>query len=488
MKLKNNEVKLSIMFPLPTPFFYSNKEASSESWSLEKVKNTIEALTHRLLNFKFKTQSHVILIGENSIQYFIAIQAIRAAGHVAVPINKNTPLVKLHQIIADLNAVLLFCDKNYPLESQINQVSFLSDFFSLDKQSYPKITKLPLDRISLIIHTSGTAGQPKRVAISEKARRSFVLSQLILKNSKTSTLECTLVSSPLSHVLANNILESAYALKESAVVLSKFEPSSYLESIEKYGVTKISLVPSMLSLLLQNLEEIKKRNLNSVKHIYFSSEPLHQNLIEDAHFYFKNATIENCYGISEVGPNLFGPHPQGLKRPELSVGHPRKGFEYRLVNSELEIKSPFMMKGYFDQDLLTKSALTEDGFFRTKDLFSVDKNGFYYHQGRKDDLIITGGINISPTEIENIISSCPGVIECAVIKLKDDIKNERAFAFVIKSNNVPLNEEGLKKHMLLHGEPHLIPKNIFFIEKMPINENMKIDRAELKKWATNKIG
>lgn len=454
------------------------------------AQNKIDSFTKYLLTKNIPYQSRVIIIGQNSIWAFIAIMAIRKAGLVAVPLTNHQSNNQIKEIAKLTKAQLVVGEKQIDFEEKIEFINFhhLEQISEIHYEN--DIPKFPKDRIALIIFTSGSTGKQKGVSISEGARRAFIIANAVQEtenSSKNSPTTITIIATPFSHILANNLAESVFAKNQTMLLLPKFDPQQFINSVVKYKVSKLSMVPSMWSMILSKIPNLKDYDLSFVKHIYFSSEPLNHFQATEAEKYFYNAKIENCYGISEAGPNLFGPHPQDIPRPILSVGYPRKGIEYRIVNNELEIKTPFMMKEYINQPDLTKTAITADGFYKTKDQFSIDSNGFYFFNSRTDNLIISGGKNIYPQEIENILRSHDSVFDCAVISLADQLKGKKAYAFVVVKNNSTATEDILKEHILKQSSPSFIPKRIWIIEKLPMGANLKIDYKNLEKFALDEL-
>jgi len=166
----------------------------------------------------------------------------------------------------------------------------------------------------------------------------------------------------------------------------------------------------------------------------------------------------------------------------MSVGYPLPGIEYRLVNSILEIKSPSMLDSYTN----FASKLTNDGYFVTGDIFSIDKNGFYFFQGRADDMFVSGGHNIYPSKIEEILQSNDYVDSATVIGLPDDIKGYKPYAFVkLKSKDTMLS---VKQHAQENLPIYEMPRQFFEIEVWPLSPIGKVDKKALISLAEKLLG
>jgi acyl-coenzyme A synthetase/AMP-(fatty) acid ligase len=268
------------------------------------------------------------------------------------------------------------------------------------------------------------------------------------------------------------------AVYSTVVLLPKFNPTDCITAIDKFKVNTIFCVPTMLAMMFQEKELLKNSNLSSVKNIRSASSAISDKLLENIKKHFPNCIINNGYGITEVGPGLFGPHPDGVTRPEQSVGYPAKGIEYRIVDGILQIKSPSMMTAYYKK--AHTDSITEDGFFITGDLFEIDENGFYFFIGRNDDMFKSGGNKIFPVEVESILETHPAVSGACVISLPDEIKGAKPYAFVVVEKEKCVDEEELKEYFLKNGAAYQHPRRIWFLDHFPLTGSNKINKKQLE--------
>jgi acyl-CoA synthetase (AMP-forming)/AMP-acid ligase II len=238
----------------------------------------------------------------------------------------------------------------------------------------------------------------------------------------------------------------------------------------------------MISMMIQEKDIIEKHDLSCVRQIKSASSSVGQKLLDNIKKYFPNAVFFNSYGITEVGPALFGPHPDGITRPLRSVGYPAEEIEYRLVDSILHIKSPSMMTTYYKKG--KTDSITEDGFFVTNDIFDVDENGFYYFVGRNDDMFKCGANKVYPSEVESIIEGHPAVSSAFVLSLPDEIKGAKPYAFVILERSQTVSEDELKQHCLSNGPAYQHPRRIWFLDAFPLAGTNKVDKRKLEELAT----
>ncbi|RYI99879.1 MAG: long-chain fatty acid--CoA ligase, partial [Acetobacteraceae bacterium] len=177
----------------------------------------------------------------------------------------------------------------------------------------------------------------------------------------------------------------------------------------------------------------------------------------------------------------------GIPTPPLSVGYPHPAVQLRLnAQNVLEQKCQGQMNGYWMRPDL-KPPLTPDGFYITGDVFDRDANGFFTVVGRVDDMFISGGENIFPSEVEKVLETHPGVEQSAVIPVPDDIKGTKPVAFVVRRNGAAVDEAALKAHSLAHAPAYMHPRRIWFLDALPLMGTNKIDKAQLATWARDHL-
>jgi acyl-CoA synthetase (AMP-forming)/AMP-acid ligase II len=391
----------------------SDKTAIIESSGKTITFKELELLAQAVANFlSSRPKSNVALISNNSINFIATYLGILKAGHTAVLISSKFPTSTVEYILKDSNIEVIFSDIDNDTHYSLSSVENLP---ITAFESYQP-TK---DDVAVILYTSGSTGIPKGVKLSHKNHR-----WILEKRVKTNKLSQTrmLIAAPCYHMNGLSVLETVLLGNGTAVLLPFFEVNSFIDSIETHAVNLITSVPSMMASVVNVLNTTKK-DMSSVRQIVMASAPVSKHLYYQVKQMFPLANVRIAYGITEVGPGIFGKHPT-LATPHMSVGYPLPGVEYRLVNSILEIKSPSMLDSYTN----VESKLTNDGYFVTGDIFSIDENGFYFFQGRADDMFVSGGHNIYPSKIEEILQNNDYVDSAAVIGLPDDIKGYKPYA------------------------------------------------------------
>jgi long-chain acyl-CoA synthetase len=204
--------------------------------------------------------------------------------------------------------------------------------------------------------------------------------------------------------------------------------------------------------------------------------------------------VTNAYGTTEAGPVVFGPHPDGLAQPELSVGYPHRQVALRLVDGEnrnadqgvLEMKCPAVMLGYHNRPDLP-APITPDGFYVTGDVFRRDAEGFHYFVGRTDDMFVSGGENIYPTDVERMLERHPDIAQAAIVPVDDEIKGQKPVAFIVPEPGRILSEAEVKRFALANAPAYQHPRFVWVIDRLPLASTNKIDRGALRRLAQERV-
>jgi long-chain acyl-CoA synthetase len=286
----------------------------------------------------------------------------------------------------------------------------------------------------------------------------------------------------------------ACAAHATIVLLPQFTARAYIEAIEKYRATWLTAVPPMIAMMLREPELLARTDLSSVQFVRMGSAPVSQSLMAAIHRTIPQAKVTNAYGTTEAGPVVFGPHPQGLPQPEMSVGYPHPQVQLRLVDGgnrnaeqgELEMKSPAVMNGYHNRPDVPPP-ITPDGFYITGDVFRRDENGFHYFVGRTDDMFVSGGENIYPADVERMLEKHPAVAQAAVVPVEDDIKGMKPVAFVIRKAGNTASEEEIKQFALANAPAYQHPRFVWFVDDLPLASTNKVDRGALMRMAEQRV-
>jgi acyl-CoA synthetase (AMP-forming)/AMP-acid ligase II len=444
----------------------------------------------------FARGDRIAILSVNRAEYLAAYYGIMRAGMVAVPVNFKFPRQTIHFILADAGAKLVFCDlpRCPDVPADIPSVHFGDtgpDGFDnfLEPGAFEPIVPHPREP-AMFLYTSGSTGTPKGVVLSHQSHIWVVETRL------SSDLERHryLVAAPLYHMNALALAKLACAAHATIVLLPQFTARAYIQAIGRYRCTWLTAVPPMIAMMLREHDLLARTDLSSVEFIRMGSAPVSHSLMEAIRHALPQASVTNAYGTTEAGPIVFGPHPQGLPQPEMSVGYPHPQVELRLVDGDnrdagegvLEMKCPAVMNGYHNRPDVTPP-FTADGFYVTGDVFRRDGDGFHYFIGRTDDMFVSGGENIYPADVERMLERHPDVAQAAVVPIDDEIKGQKPVAFVVPKPGRAPNEEEIKRFALANAPAYAHPRFVWFTDELPLASTNKIDRNALRRLAAERL-
>jgi long-chain acyl-CoA synthetase len=438
----------------------------------------------------------IAILSANRAEYLAAYFGIMRAGFVAVPVNFKFPRSTIHFIIRDAGAKLVFCDAARRADCpDLPVVCFGGE----GEESFERfIDPGPFDSLlpeqnepAMFLYTSGSTGTPKGVVLTHQGHIWVGETRL----SPGLDRHRYLIAAPLYHMNALALSILACMAHATIILLPQFTARAYIGAIERYRATWLTAVPPMIAMMLREHELLAGTDLSSVEFVRMGSAPVSASLMQSLHRLLPRAAVTNAYGTTEGGPVVFGPHPNNLPQPEMSVGYPHPQVQVRLVDGDdrdadqgvLEMKSPAVMPGYHNRPDLPPS-LTPDGFYITGDVFRRDQNGFHYFLGRTDDMFVSGGENIYPSDVERMLERHPGIAQAAVIPIDDEIKGQKPVAFVIRKPGHELSEEEVKRFALANAPAYQHPRFVWFVDELPLASTNKLDRGELHRRAQQQVG
>jgi fatty-acyl-CoA synthase len=348
------------------------------------------------------------------------------------------------------------------------------------KEPAPKASK----HASIIILTSGTTGTPKganRSTPPSLAPVGGILSHVPFKAG-----EVTSLPAPMFHALGYLHATLAMFLGSTLVLRRKFKPPLVLEDIEKHKVTAMVVVPVMLSRILDALEKMdKKPDLSSLKIVFISGSQLGAELATRA---LKDIgpVIYNMYGSTEIAfATIAG--PEHLELNAATVGPVVKGVKVKLLDDNgnvvargevgrIFVGNAFPFEGYTGGG--HKQII--DGLMSSGDVGYFDEHDLLYVSGRDDEMIVSGGENVFPAEVEDLISGHPEVIEATAIGVEDKEWGHRLRAFVVKKDGADVNEDTIKGYVRDHLARYKVPREVVFLDELPRNPTGKILKRELR--------
>ncbi|GAA2437922.1 class I adenylate-forming enzyme family protein [Actinomadura vinacea] len=468
--------------------------AALRTWSFAEFDTAVRATGRWLRDQGFAAGSRVGVLGHNSARWLAAFYALQRAGLVPVPISHRLPPSAVEYILADSGAVAVFADdRNRRLADGVDLPKLPLDADpAADPAGFVSHRPEPADP-AMFLYTSGSTGRPKGVELSQRSHL-WVLEVRAATPPPPDVRN--LVAAPLYHMNALATVQAALVTGAASVLMPAFDARGYLRAIAEHRPTRITGVPPMIAMLFQERDLLDGLDLSSVTELFMGSAPASQSLFDQVRTVFPGAVVRNGYGTTESGPIAFTAHPDGRPTPDGSVGVADPEVELRLVGEDgsagagqgvLEIRCPALMTGYHNRPDVP-DPVTADGFYHTKDIFRVDADGFHFFVGRSDDMFISGGENIYPGEVEQVIQSHPGVLHAAVVPVPDEIKGTKPVAFVVPRAGARADADGIKRHVLENAPAYQHPRRVWFVDALPLSSTNKIDRASLAERARTAFG
>jgi fatty-acyl-CoA synthase len=342
----------------------------------------------------------------------------------------------------------------------------------------------PRKHASIIILTSGTTGTPKGANRSTPPTLAPVGGILSLVPFKAG--EVTSLPAPMFHALGYLHATIAMFMGSTLVLRRKFKPPLVLEDIEKHKVTAMVVVPVMLSRILDALEKMEtKPDLSSLRIVFISGSQLGAELATRA---LKDIgpVIYNMYGSTEIAFATIA-RPEDLEINAATVGPVVRGVKVKLLDDNgnevrqgevgrIFVGNAFPFEGYTGGG--HKQII--EGLMSSGDVGYFDEHGLLYVSGRDDEMIVSGGENVFPAEVEDLISGHPEVIEATAIGVADKDWGHRLRAFVVKKQDASVDEDAIKVYVRDHLARYKVPREVIFLEELPRNPTGKILKLELR--------
>jgi long-chain acyl-CoA synthetase len=344
----------------------------------------------------------------------------------------------------------------------------------------------PLD-ISTIGYTSGTTGHPKGAMLTH---RGVTLNSRLTANMHLKHPGDVVISPlPTAHVYGNVVMNGTFLTGGTLVLIERFNEEIVFEAIRNYKATMFEGVPSMYMMLL-NHSGIKQCNLESMTKCTVGGQTVSVKVMEEVEKRFGCPLVE-LWGMTEIS-GLGTTHPLLGENRHGSIGIPLPYCEVRIVDiengkrilgvdepGELMIKGPIVMQGYYGKEEATRETIEPDGWLHTGDIARMDAEGYVYVVDRLKDMILTGGYNIYPAELERILLKHPAVAMAAVGPVPDKVKGELAKAYVVLRDGVSPTEEEIILFCREHLAAYKVPRLVKFVKDLPKTSTGKIMRRKL---------
>lgn len=351
---------------------------------------------------------------------------------------------------------------------------------------YEGIAEVEPDDTAVILYTSGTTGQPKGAELTHANIRSNIES---IKDLFQPTEEDVFFGGlPLFHVFGQTVaMNGAVSTGAEITLLPRFDPTKALEIIQRDKVTIFMGVPTMYAALLQ-VPDRADYDISSLRLCVSGGAALPVEIIRAFESEFNTAILEG-YGLSETSPVAsFG--RLDMERKPGTIGTPIKDVEMRIVDEEgnvlgvgdvgeLQIKGPNVMKGYWNMEEATAKAIDPDGWFSSGDMATVDEDGYYSIVDRKKEMILRGGYNVYPREVEEVLYEHPAVAEVAVMGIPHDELGEEIVAVIAFKEGQSATDDELRDHAKEGVAAYKYPRHILIVDELPKGPTGKILKREI---------
>ncbi|MEK6245555.1 MAG: AMP-binding protein [Pseudomonadota bacterium] len=418
----------------------------------------------------------VAWLGYNSPAMLVLLFALARLGAILVPLNWRLTAAEHRTILEDCTPRWIFCDRDFEVHCRELGIRIGS---LEERKKNPELAGADSDDV-LIVFTSGTTGKPKGAVLTQSALLWNGFNSIHAHDLSQS--DHILTALPMFHVGGLNNQTLPALLAGGTVTLHRrFDPALWLADVAARKPTVSLLVPATLQSVISH-PAWAATDLSSLKMLNTGSMVVPDSLMRA--FHARGIPVGQIYGCTETAPIATVLLKEDAVRKLGSAGKPALHCEVKLVNSEVWVRGPSVMRGYWNDPEGTAAALTPDGWFKTGDLARVDEEGYYWIMGRSKDVIISGGENIYPAELENVLADCAAIAEAAVIGLDDPKWGETACACIVRrqGNNIEETEILNLFNNRLARFKH--PKRVVFLDSLPKNAMGKVQKFELKRLVT----
>ena len=445
----------------------------------------------------------VAYLGENSPEFLAVLFGAAQIGAVFVPVNTRLAPPEIAYVLSDSGARALVHDPEF--EERLGVVGgghgiphvIVTGEGSMER---PGLTRLlretrtghadvptTLDDPAAIIYTSGTTGRPKG-AILTHGNLTWVALNCIVDYDVVST-DVALMISPLFHVASLGMGALPVVLKGATLVLEKgFEPGRALAQIQRHGVTMLSGVPTTYQLMADHADWAAT-DLSTLRKLTCGGSAVPTRILnayEERGLHFSQG-----YGMTETSPGATSLAPDMTREKQGSVGLAHFFTDVRIADEngamvprgtigEIEISGPNVFAGYHGNPEASAAAFTADGWYRSGDLGYLDPEGYLFVADRLKDMIISGGENIYPAEVENLLADLEGVTGVALIGVPDEQWGEVPWAVVTLRDGASVDTDAVRAHLDGKVARYKLPKNVVVVDALPRTASGKVRKADLR--------
>ncbi len=453
------------------------------SLSFGELDGLVHRVALRLAELGIGPQDRVAVLSPNGIPVAVLTFALVRLRAVLVPLHMRLTPGELRDRLQDVRPRLVIA---HPAFTDLVRRTGWEPVVSFDPDHPELLPQVPLrprpvgGRISLeavqgIVYTSGTSGRAKGVLLTfgNHYWNAVGWAQRI----GLAEHDTWLLAMPLYHIGGLAILWRAVLFGATVVIQEGFAADAVCGELERGRVTLLSLVPTMLRRVLRAWG---LRPFPGVRAVLLGGGPVPRDLVEEC--VEARIPVAPTYGLTEASSQVTTLHPSEVLRKPGSCGRALPVVEVRVEGEEILVRGPTVMAGYWDRPEETELAL-RDGWLHTGDVGYLDEEGYLYVLDRREDLIVTGGENVAPAEVEAVLRAHPGVRDAGVVGIPDPEWDQRVVAAVELHPGASVSPEELQRYCAEHLAAYKVPKQIGVLPQIPRTGPEKVNRAALRDWA-----
>ncbi|SDX23183.1 2-succinylbenzoyl-CoA synthetase [Marininema mesophilum] len=462
-------------------------EVNGEKWNWAWLNKEAKGIARRLGSIGVSKGERVALLMDNSLNMVAVIHALSYIGAILVPLNNRLAAPEITWQLLDAEAKLLLYDSAFQekvaqVDVDKTKVMAWSEMLTYVETDIDLQTHIELSDIHTIMYTSGTTGRPKGVILTYGNHWWSATSSML--NLGLNTEDRWLVCTPMFHMSGLSILLRSVVYGITAVIHKDFDPVKVNQAILQEGVTMVSVVSAMLSRMIEGVT--MEGYPDHFRCMLLGGGPAPRPLLEKCRE--RGIPVFQTYGMTETASQVVTLSPEDSLQKLGSAGKALFPTELRIVmgmkdvapgeEGEILLRGFNVTQGYWKRQDATEKAIQE-GWFRTGDIGRLDEEGYLYVLDRRSDLIISGGENVYPAEIEATLLSHSAVVEAGVTGVPDDRWGEVAIGFVCVSQEKNVAEQELILYCENRLARYKIPRRIYFVKELPRNAANKLMRRQL---------
>jgi len=489
-----------------------------KKYTFAQLSERVNRLANALSGVGIEKGDVVAILQVNCNQYVEAYYAVAKIGAIFVPLNFRAKNDELVHMLNNSDAKALFVGERYvdQVNSMRPELPLMKHYISIESKQdgmpyYEDLlasasadevfSDIADDDITILMYTAGTTGLPKGVPLPHNSFSVYMLQNV--NPADPDTEETNILTVPLYHVAGIQAMLAATYGGRTLAMMRQFDVDEWLDTVQREKANRAMLVPTMLKRVIDH-PDFDKYDISSLKVITYGAAPMPFEVIKKAIGVLPGVNFINAFGQTETASTITSLGPEDhvikgteeekekkLRRLTSSIGRPMSDVQMKIIDEggnelplgevgEIVAKGPRVMGGYWKDAEKTAKTMTKDGWLRTGDMGYRDEEGYFYLAGRGDDLIIRGGENISPEEVENALYAHPAVEEAAVIGIPDPEWGEDPRAIVVLKKGMAATAEEIMEFCRQRLSSFKRPRSVVFVDELPRTSTGKVLKRVLR--------